>query len=87
MKLKPEVAQAILRQLKTINSLKDCDNKKLLWLAMQTEFFKDAPTLGTEAAIIDELIYRLYPEWDGESVTIEEWGWKTPNGEIRYIPK
>lgn len=87
MKLKPEVVQAFVKHITTMDGLKNCDNKKLVWLVMQTEFFKDAPALGVEAAIIDELLNRLYPEWDGENVTIEDWGWQTPNGEIRYIPK
>lgn len=66
--------------------LKAADNRKILWLAMQTEPWLNCDPMSTAADILAELESRMYPEYDGESVTFHEWGWQTPDGEIRYLP-
>ena len=65
--------------------LREADNKKLLWLVMGTEAWKNSPVFGIEGDIFSELENRLYPEYDGDLVTWQEWGWKTPEGDIRYL--
>jgi len=76
----------LLREIELNAKLKEADNKKLLWLAMNTAPWKSLDVMGVEAEIFGEIENRLYPEYDGETVTFEEWGWKTPDGEIRYLP-
>jgi len=66
--------------------LNAADNRKILWLAMQTEPWLNCDPMSTAADILAELESRMYPEYDGESVTFHEWGWQTPDGEIRYLP-
>lgn len=60
-------------------------NRKLLWLAKQLKGWQtDLFTLDGD--ILNEIENRLYPEYDGATVTFENWGWNTPEGEIRYLP-
>jgi hypothetical protein len=76
----------LLREIELNAKLKEADNKKLLWLAMNTAPWKSLDVMGVEAEIFGEIENRLYPEYDGETVTFEEWGWRTPTGDIRYLP-
>ena len=76
----------LLREMDKVSALKEADNRKLLWLAMQTEPWRDCDPLSTTADILAELESRLYPEYDGENVRVTEWGWQTPDGEVRYLP-
>lgn len=70
--------------MELMSKLKEADNRKLLWLAKNTKAWKDADMFGVEAEIYAEIENRLYPEYDGETVTFEEWGWRTPEGDVRY---
>ena len=76
----------LLGEIELNSKLKEADNRKLLWLAMNTRPWKERDMIGVETEILNEVENRLYPEYDGETVTFEEWGWKTPDGEIRYLP-
>lgn len=76
----------LLGEMELNAKLKEADNRKLLWLAMNTEAWKSVGVMGVEADIFAEIESRLYPEYDGETVTFEDWGWRTPDGEIRYLP-
>ena len=38
-----------------------------------------------EDNIVGEISDRLYPEYDGEKVTFQDYGWKTPEGDIVYV--
>ena len=67
-----------------VTKLKEADNKKILWLAMGTEAWRDS-LFDLTADIFAEIECRLYPEYDGDLVTRQEWGWKTPEGDIRYL--
>lgn len=44
----------------------------------------DTPIMTVAETILTEIENRLYPEYDGETVTVTEHGWMTPEGEIRY---
>ena len=76
----------LIREIELMSKLKEADNRKLLWLAKNTKAWKDADMFGVEAEIYAEIENRLYPEYDGETVTFEEWGWRTPEGDVRYLP-
>ena len=68
------------------HSLKSADNRKILWLAMQTQAWKQmAEVYDLQNSIFNEIENRLYPEYDGEKVKATEWGWETPEGEVRYL--
>jgi hypothetical protein len=67
-------------------ALTAADNRKILWLAMQTAPWLNCPLMSVQADILAELEGRMYPEYDGDSVKFTEWGWQTPEGEIRYLP-
>lgn len=75
----------LIRAIETMSKLKEADNKKLLWLAMNTSVWKSVDLMSTEGDILTEIENRLYPEYDGETVKFEEWGWSTPTGDIRYL--
>ena len=76
----------LLNEMELLAKLKECDNRKLLWLAKNTKAWKEADLFGVEAGIYAEIENRLYPEYDGENVTFQNWGWLTKEGEIRYLP-
>lgn len=76
----------LLGEMELNAKLKEADNRKLLWLAMSTEAWKSVGVMGVEADIFAEIESRLYPEYDGDTVTFQEWGWRTPDGDIRYLP-
>ena len=66
--------------------LAECDNRKLLWLAMSTKAWMNLEVLGADAAILAEVESRLYPEYDGDKVKFTEWGWDVCGEEVRYVP-
>lgn len=68
-----------------MEAMKDCDDRKLLWLLLSTPQFHDWPMTGPISAIRDAIENRLYPEYDGDNVTFEEWGWNTPEGKLEYV--
>lgn len=77
----------LLGAMELTTKLQDADNRKILWLAMNTSAWKSADVVGVEADILAEVENRLYPEYDGDTVSYTEWGWQTPDGEIRYLPQ
>ncbi len=79
-------AAQLMHDIKVHASISEADNRKLLWLAIQLPFWNTA-AFGTDAAILSEIENRLYPEYDGENVKLQEWGWSTPDGDIAYLPK
>lgn len=59
------------------------DDKMLLWCLKGTVLL-DVPMFSYQSALIDELEDRLFPEYDGDKVTLEDFGWRTPDGLIIY---
>lgn len=59
------------------------DDKMLLWLLKGTNLL-DVPVFSYHAALVDVLEDRLYPEYDGDKVRMEDFGWRTPEGLIIY---
>jgi hypothetical protein len=59
------------------------DDRMLLWLLKGTVLL-DVPMFSYQSALIDELEDRLYPEYDGDTVQLEDFGWSTPDGLIIY---
>jgi hypothetical protein len=82
---RPSLEQMLVEDAHFAGDLNECDNRKLLWLAMQTKAWKDTPILGKDAAILAEIESRLYPEYDGDKVKMTDWGWDVCGGEVRYV--
>lgn len=82
---RPSLEQMLVEDARFAGELEECDNRKLLWLAMQTKAWKDTLILGKDAAILAEIECRLYPEYDGDKVKATEWGWDVCGGEVRYV--
>lgn len=59
------------------------DDKMLLWLLKGTTLL-DVPVFTYQSALVDELEDRLFPEYDGDKVKLEDFGWSTPDGLIIY---
>lgn len=79
-------ADALIEMAETCWALKQADNRKILWLAMQTPVWKQ--TIGVydlNSDILTEVENRLYPEYDGDRVKFHDWGWETPEGNVRYV--
>ncbi|HKX31224.1 MAG TPA: hypothetical protein VJ302_26275 [Blastocatellia bacterium] len=66
------------------DALTKMDDRQLLWCLMKSRLW-ERPIGSTEDMILQELADRLYPEFDGENVIWQPWGWLTPTGEIRYV--
>lgn len=75
----------IFEECRLHEELQQADNRKLLWLLLNTPQFRDWPMDGPLGAIRDEVENRLYPEYDGEKVQMTETGWQTPEGPISYL--
>ncbi|MCK9209211.1 MAG: hypothetical protein M0P61_00105 [Ignavibacteriaceae bacterium] len=74
------------KMVKARMSLSKTDNKKLVWMLLQTAFWNEKiEPLSEEEYIIEEMSDRLFPEFDGEKVLLTDYGWATPEGEIRYL--
>ncbi len=80
-----EFLDHIFEECRIHEGVAKCDDRKLLWLLLTTPQFKDWPMTGPVSAIRDEIENRLYPEYDGDKVSFQEWGWSTPDGEVRYV--
>lgn len=65
--------------------IEDCDDRRLLWLAMNTKAWRDTPVLSRDSAILAEVEARLYPEYDGDKVKMTDWGWDVDGKEVRYV--
>jgi hypothetical protein len=59
------------------------DNRELAWWLLNTHALQDATP--TDEAIIEEAVHRLYPKWNGRDVQVTEYGWSTPEGDVRYV--
>jgi len=59
------------------------DDRMLLWLLKGTVLL-DAPVFSYRSALVDELEDCLFPEYDGDAVRLEDFGWSTPEGLIIY---
>ena len=82
----PSILKRLLDDANFAGDLEECDNRKLLWLAIQTKGWRQTPILGHDAAILAEIECRLYPEYDGDKVKATEWGWKiTGEEDVIYV--
>ena len=59
------------------------DDRMLLWLLKGTVLL-DVPMFSYKSALVGELEDRLFPEYDGDKVKLEDFGWSTPDGLIIY---
>ena len=75
----------VMEFLLTLDRIRKMDNKELAFCLLKSDCYNQLPMNSPESLLIDEIVDRLYPEFDGETVTFEEWGWNTPEGEIRYF--
>jgi hypothetical protein len=61
------------------------DNRELCWHFIE---FVDSLNLGiTNPAdsMCETIVDRLYPEYDGDEITRQEYGWLTPEGRVEYL--
>ena len=65
-------------------SLRNADNRQLAWLLMSCPAYTEGARLNTD--VIAEAVHRLYPEYrDNDAISWEEYGWSTPEGQVRYV--
>ena len=79
--------QTLITMVERSKKLENMDNKKLLWIAKKLGICDEIEVFSPLDDVWAEIENRLYPEYDGIEITWEEWGWKTPDGEIRYFKK
>jgi hypothetical protein len=78
---------AVINEIAVFAQVEKMDNKELLWRCMNTPFWRrlgEMPLNDMAVTLIAELEKRMYPEYDGDNVEFMPWGWKTPQGDIRY---
>lgn len=85
MSERDEFFEYIKRCVDTSGRCSRMDNRELLWWIMKTIEHDRGIDDSFESYMWGELEDRLYPEYDGDKVTVEDYGWKTPNGPIIYI--
>lgn len=76
--------QRIIQYTEISSRLQDTDDRKLLWLLYRSKLFESVDAFSPTAALVNSLEDRLYPEYDGERVSMTEYGWETPEGAIVY---
>lgn len=82
--ISPQGLETLQRCLNLNEALTGIDNRKLVWLINQSKL-GDFDIGSPEDALVMEIMERLYPEYDGETVYATNRGWQTPEGEIIYI--
>lgn len=80
-----EGIEKMFTYIKRMETIKKWDNKQLLWSLKKMGIEENIEVFGALDMIWGELEERLYPEFDGDKITWEEWGWNTPEGEIKYL--
>jgi len=81
-----EIAKKLLDQVKLSIKTEKFPGHKLLWAFMNTKAWENARVLGPEGAIIDEICMRIWPDYlEKDGVFRKYWGWKHPDGDIRYF--
>lgn len=85
--LTDEQVHRLTEMIRVSASLRECDNKKLLWLFHQSakQWIDSLPITSVACDIISEIENRLVPEYDGETVYMTKTGWMTPEGPINYL--
>ena len=81
-----DFAKVMLDSLRRGKQLEKWDGRRLLWTAKKLGIEDEINLFGPLSDVWDEISNRLYPEYDAETFTWQEWGWMTPDGEIRYVP-
>lgn len=71
--------------LNDYRKLERMDNQELAWVVLKLFSTSDDEVLGRKGLVIDEVVSRLYPDWDGDTIEMTETGWKTPEGEMNYV--
>ncbi len=82
-----EMSERVWRGMLSAKQVKQMDNKELLHHLISIFHRMNVHTLSTDDFILSEVEDRLFPEYDGETVTWENWGWHTPVGDIVYHPE
>lgn len=77
-------AARLKKSMEQSAKIRGWDNKRLLWTAKILGIEDEMTIFSPLETVWGEIEKRLYPEYDGETITWEEWGWMTPEGEIRY---
>jgi hypothetical protein len=84
----PDKCAAMFQRLCATVRRKDAfgkmDNAQLVWLWIGTETAKHMKAFTADDDLLDVILERLWPGWDGETITIQEWGWMTPDGPLIY---
>lgn len=73
------------RYMESSSALINADGRKLLWLFKNMPDQKLPAGFSPAAAVINAIEDHLYPEYDGDKVTMTDRGWSTPEGEINYL--
>lgn len=79
-------AKELITEIDTKRALKKVDNKKLVWLLINTKLYGDSYGIGTESSILDEICDRLFPEWcEDDNIRITDTGWEINGERIDYL--
>lgn len=81
--LTAQQAATLLRIMDRFTRHKHCSDAELVWRLLRLRAYGESD--GTDlGSLIDEIVDRFFPAWDGETLQLMEWGWRTPFGDIRY---
>lgn len=83
-----DMAERVWKGIRTSSQVQAMDNKELLHHLIPLLRTLNVNMLSTEDFILSTVEDRLFPEYDGDNVTWENWGWKFKNGmELVYHPE
>jgi len=64
-----------------LNEFKNMSNAELAWQIYQTKERGEMGALTVFDQCFDEILERLYPDFDGENIVYDDLGWITKDGE------
>lgn len=74
--------QRFMKMMRLQQRFRTMDNRELCWHFIE---FTNSLNLDIDSEadqLCETIVERLYPEYDGNDITREDWGWQTPQGRI-----
>lgn len=82
---KKDMIERLVDSAYSSSMLSTYDNKRIIWEIMHNSSFSEIELFTFADDLINEVIYRLYPEYDGEKIICTDFGWFIKGEKNEYI--